>query len=95
MIHLLDPGACQTTTYTGTAGTLTGFPPGAQGVAVFCTTTAHVAINATATTAYMAIPANTLVYLKAPRNGAPFSVSAIQAASGGSVYATPVNAASF
>lgn len=95
MNNLLIPGTCQSVAYTGTAGTVTGFPAGAQGVAVFCTTTAHVAINATATTAYMAIPANTLVYLRAPRNGAPFSVSAIQAASGGNLYATPVDAATF
>lgn len=95
MIELLMPKTCVSVAYTGTAGTTAAIPPGCQGVAVFCTTAAHVAIDATATTAYMAIPANTLVYLRAPRNNAPFTVSAIQVASGGNLYVTPVDAASF
>jgi hypothetical protein len=98
-LELLNPlddaqfGA-QTITYTGTAGVTTGWPAGPQGVAVYCTTDAYVKVGegVTATTASTPIPANTIIPFKVPQGtGAVWRVSAIQVASGGSVYAKPMN----
>lgn len=89
--------AAQTTTYTGTAGTLTGWPEGPQGVLVWCTTDAYirVGVGVTATTSDTPIPAYTPVPIGLPRGtmrtGAPWTVSAIQVSTGGSVYAKPIN----
>lgn len=96
LLNVLDDAqfAAQTVTYTGTAGSTTGWPAGPQGVAVYCTTDAYVKVGegATATTASTPIPANTLVPLKVPQGaGAPWRVSAIQIAAGGSVFAKPIN----
>jgi hypothetical protein len=98
-VELLNPlddaqFAAQTTTYTGTAGTVTGWPAGPQGVAVWCTTDAYVKVGegVTATTASTPIPANTMIPFKVPvGTGAPWRVSAIQVSSGGSVFAKPFN----
>ena len=84
----------QTITYTGTAGVTAGWPAGPQGVAVWCTTDAYVKVGegVTATTASTPIPANTIIPFKVPPGtGAVWRVSAIQVASGGSVYAKPMN----
>lgn len=87
--------AAQTTTYTGTAGSVTGWPAGPQGVVVWCTTAAYVVVGegVTATTSNgTPIPANTPIPFLVPQGtGAPWRVSAIQIASGGSVYAKPIN----
>ena len=86
----------QTTTYTGTAGTVTGFQRGPKAVMVLCTTLAHVKVGAgvTATTSDQIVPANELVKFAVPGDtGSIWTVSAIQVSSGGSVYAKPVGGA--
>lgn len=98
-MELLKPCAdamypAQTKTYTGTAGVTDGWSPGPQGVVVFCTTAAYVAVGegATATISSTPLPANVpVVFAVPPGTGAPWRVSAIQIASGGSVYAKPIN----
>jgi hypothetical protein len=63
---------------------------------VWCTTDAYVrvGVGVTATTADLPIPAAVPVLLKVENpTGEPWRVSAIQIASGGSVYAKPVNLA--
>lgn len=85
--------AGQTASYTGTAGTVTGWPKGPSAVAVVVTTAAYVRVGegVTATSADLYIPANTHVVIIVPPTVADtFTVSAIQVASGGSVYAKPV-----
>ena len=86
--------AAQTTTYTGTAGSTTGWPAGPQGVVVWCTTSAYVVVgeDVTATTSDTPIPANTPIPFKVPGGtGAKWRVSAIQVSDAGSVYAKPIN----
>lgn len=86
--------AARTANYTGTAGSTTGWPAGPQGVVVWCTTAAYVRVGegVTATTSDTPIPANTPIPFKVPLGtGAPWRVSAIQIASGGTVYAKPIN----
>ena len=84
--------AAQTTTYTGTAGTVTGWPKGPNAVAVTVTTAAYVRVGegVTATSADLYVPANTHVVITVPPTANVWTVSAIQVASGGSVYAKPV-----
>lgn len=80
--------------YTGTAGSTSTWPAGPQGVMVWSTTAAHVIVGegVTATTSSTPIPANTPIPFKVPfGTGAPWRVSAIQIASGGTVYAKPIN----
>ncbi len=86
--------AAQTASFSGTAGSTTGWPAGPQGVVVWCSTAAYVVVGegATATTADTPIPANTPIPFKVPGGtGAPWRVSAIQVTSGGTVYAKPIN----
>ncbi len=86
--------AAQTASYTGTAGSTTGWPAGPQGVVVWCTTAAYirVGVDATATTADTPIPPNTPIPFAVPGGtGAPWRVSAVQVSSGGTVYAKPIN----
>lgn len=98
-MELLNPLAdsnfpAQTAAYTGTAGSTTAWPAGPQGVLVWSSTSAYVSVGegVTATTSATPIPANTIVYFQVPQStGAPWRVSAIQVASGGSVYAKPIN----
>lgn len=88
-----------TAAYTGTAGSTSTWPAGPQGVLITCTTAAYVRVgeNVTATTADTYVPANTPILFYVPQagggggTGAPWRVSAIQVASGGSVYAKPCN----
>lgn len=89
--------AAQTTTYTGTAGTVTGWPAGPHAVLVFCTTAAYVkvGVGVTATTASTPLPANAVAVFKVNNpDGAPWTVSAIQVSAGGSVYAKPMDGGS-
>ena len=92
---LNDPAfAAQSAAYTGTAGSTTGWNAGPQGVLVTCTTAAFVRVGegVTATTADTYVPANTPIPFFVPRGtGAAWRVSAIQVASGGTVYAKPIN----
>jgi hypothetical protein len=80
--------------YTGTAGSTTAWNPGPEGVVVWSTTAAYIRVGegVTATTADTPIPANTPIpFVVPPGTGAPWRVSAIQVASGGTVYAKPIN----
>lgn len=90
----------QTATYTGSAGNVTGWAYGPIGVLVWTTTDAYISVGdgATATTTSTPIPAYTPVAFRVPptasQGGAvatTWRVSAIQVASGGSVYAKPIN----
>lgn len=80
--------------YTGTAGSTTAWEPGPEGVVVWCTTNAYIRVGegVTATTADTPLPAGVPVAFKVPAGtGAPWRVSAIQVAAGGTVYAKPIN----
>ena len=85
--------------FTGTAGSTGTWPAGPQGVLVWCTTDAYVAVgeNATATTNDTPIPAYTPVPFYVPQTGGggatggAWRVSAIQVAAGGTIYAKPIN----
>ena len=82
--------------YTGTAGSTSVWPPGANAVLVWATTDAYVKVGAgvTATSASTPIPAYTPVLLNVPKGtGEPWRVSALQISAGGTVYAKPVNGA--
>jgi hypothetical protein len=86
--------AAQTASYTGTAGSTSGWPAGPQGVLIWSSTDAYVRVGegATATTADTPVPAATPILFHVPQGtGATWRVSAIQVASGGTVYAKPVN----
>lgn len=81
--------AAQTVAYTGTAGSVT-FPAACTSILLWTTTAAYVRIGGTATTAHTPLPANTPIVLKVGAlTGAPITVSAIQIASGGNLYAKP------
>jgi hypothetical protein len=98
-MELLNPLAdanypAYTASYTGTAGSTTAWPSGPQGVVIWSTTAAYVTVGegVTATTSSTPIPANTPIPFIVPGGtGAPWRVSAIQIASGGTVYAKPIN----
>ena len=86
--------ATQSVAYTGTAGSVTGWNAGPQGVLVWSTTDAYIRVGegVTATTAATPLPANTPVpFTVPPGTGAVWRVSAIQIASGGTLYAKPIN----
>ena len=91
--------ATQSVSYTGTAGSVTGWNAGPQGVLVWCTTDAYVRVgeSATATTADIPLPAGTPVPIYVPQpgggggTGAPWRFSAIQISAGGTLYAKPIN----
>ena len=90
--------AGQTTTYTGTAGTVTGWKrsgDGPKGVLVYTTTDAYVRVGSgvTATSADYFHPGLTEKTYCVPGEGSNFTVSAIQVSAGGSVYAKPVGGA--
>lgn len=85
-------GSSQTVAYTGTAGTISNAVNANQDTLayVFCTTAAYIAVGAapTATTSNgVAIPANIPIILDL-RKGE--KVSAIQVASGGSLYVSEI-----
>lgn len=89
-------GQGQNVTYTGTAGTITNaLPQGTASVWLYCSTAAYVKIGAspTATTADFPIPANSPVIIPldfAAGEQAQLKVSAVQVASGGSLYVIPM-----
>ena len=87
--------AAQTVAFTGTAGTVTGWPAGPQGVVIWadspCYVLVGVGVTATVTNG-TAIPANTPIPFKVPEGtGAPWTVSAIQISTGGNLYCKPIN----
>lgn len=92
---LNDAGfAAQSVAYTGTAGSVTGWNAGPQGVLVWCTSDAYILVGegATATTAATPLPAYTPVPITVPTNvSGVWRVSAIQIAAGGTLYAKPIN----
>ena len=71
------------------------WPPGPQGVLVWCTQDAYIAVGegVTATSASTPIPAYTPIPFYAPQtgSGAPWQVSALQVSTAGTVYAKPIN----
>jgi hypothetical protein len=88
----------QSVAYTGTAGSVTGWPSGPQGVLVWSTSDAYIAVGegVTATTSATPLPANTPVpiYVQQPAGGATggaWRVSAIQISASGTLYAKPIN----
>jgi len=94
LLNPLDAYPAFTASYTGTAGVTSAWAPGPEGVVVWSTTAAYIKVGegVTATTADTPIPANTPIPFIVPNGtGAPWRVSAIQVASGGSVYAKPIN----
>jgi len=97
---LNDAGfATQSVAYTGTAGSVTGWNAGPQGVLVWCTSDAYIRVgnSVTATSADTPLPANTPVPIYVPQpgdaggNGGTWRVSAIQISAGGTMYAKPIN----
>ena len=92
---LSDSGfATQSVSYTGTAGSVTGWNAGPQGVLVWSTSDAYIRVGegVTATTADTPLPAFTPVPIFVPAGtGAPWRVSAIQITAGGTLYAKPIN----
>ena len=89
----------QSVAYTGTAGSVTGWPAGPQGVLVWSTSDAYIRVGngVTATSADTPLPANTPVpiYVQQPGDaggtGGAWRVSAIQISAGGTLYAKPIN----
>ena len=80
--------------YTGAAGNTATWAAGPQGVMVWCTTDAYVAVGegAVATVASIPLPANVPVPLTVPKdNGGEWRVSALQISVGGAVYCKPIN----
>ena len=82
-------------TTSGTAVTLGPWSPGPEGVLVWCTQDAYIAVGegVTATSASTPIPADTPIPFYAPQtgSGAPWRVSALQVSASGTVYAKPIN----
>jgi len=97
---LNDAGfATQSVAYTGTAGSVTGWNAGPQGVLVWCTSDAYIRIGngVTATSADTPLPANTPVPIYVPQpgdaggTGGTWRVSAVQITTSGTLYAKPIN----
>lgn len=92
---LNDSGfAAQSVAYTGTAGSVTGWNAGPQGVLVWCTSDAYILVGegVTATTAATPLPAGVPVPIYVPQGtGGIWRVSAIQIIAGGTLYAKPIN----
>lgn len=82
-------GASVTVSYTGTAGTTSALPANTQACRVVATTACFIEIG-TAPTAVantgLYLPAGVAEYFSCPPSA---KVSAIQVASGGSIYVTP------
>lgn len=86
--------AAQTATYTGTAGSTTGWNVGPEGVMVWSDQPCYVevGVDAVATTASTPIPAYTPIPFKVqPTVTGTWRVSAIQVSSGGTIYCKPIN----
>ena len=84
----------QSVAYTGTAGTTTGWPSGPQGVLIWSDQPCYVivgdGVTATATNG-TPIPSYTPIAFKINTNGGKWRVSAIQIATGGTIFCKPVN----
>jgi len=84
------PAASLTVAYTGTAGTTSAIPAGASVVRVIATTDCFIEITVAGTAAAantgLYLPALTPEYFSCPPSA---KVSAIQVASGGTLYVTP------
>ena len=94
-INPLDEFDAQSVSYTGTAGSTTGWPAGPEGVGVWSDQDCYVVVgeSVTATTAGMPLPAGVAVAIKVPGGtGALWRVSAIQISTGGTLYCKPINA---
>lgn len=84
----------QSVSYTGTAGSTTGWNAGPEGVMVWSDQPCYVEVGegAVATTASTPIPAYTPIPFKVqPTVSGVWRVSAIQLSAGGTVYAKPIN----
>lgn len=92
---LNDAGfATQSVAYTGTAGSVTGWNAGPQGVLVWSTTDAYIRVGegATATASDTPIPAYTPIPVYVPQGGGGvWRVSALQISTAGTLYAKPIN----
>lgn len=79
---------------SGSAVTLGPWPPGAQGVMVWCTEAAYITVGegVTATSSSTPIPALTPIPFTVSNTvTAPWRVSALQVSTAGIVYAKPIN----
>ena len=83
-----------TAAYTASAGSTNTWPAGPQGVVVWSDQACYIRVGegVTAATTDTPIPAFTPIPFKVPPGtGAPWRVSAIAVATGGTVYAKPIN----
>ena len=81
-------------TYTDTAGVPGTWAAGPQGVVVWSDQACHIEVGegVTATVASTPVPPFTPIPFKVPvGTGAPWRVSAIQVAAGGTIYCKPIN----
>lgn len=98
-MELLNPMSkadfpAQTASYTGTAGSTTGWNTGPEGVMVWSDQPCYVevGVGAVATTASTPIPAFTPIPFKVPVSATGiWRVSAIQVSTAGTVYTKPIN----
>jgi len=84
----------QTASFSGTAGSTTGWNTGPEGVMVWSDQPCYVVVgeNVTATTSDTPIPAFTPIPFKVqPSVSGVWRVSAIQIASSGTIYCKPLN----
>jgi hypothetical protein len=98
-MELLNPLAdanfpAKSVAYTGTAGVTGTWNAGPQGVVVWSDQSCYVLVgeNVTATTSSTPVPPYTPIPFKVPQGtGAQWRVSAIQVATGGTIYCKPIN----
>mgnify|MGYP003660920892 CR=1 FL=1 len=98
-MELLNPLAdsnfpARNVAYTGTAGSTSTWPAGAQGVVIWSTSPCYVIVGegVTATTSSTPLPSNTPIpFVVPPGTGAPWRVSAIQVSANGTIYCKPIN----
>jgi hypothetical protein len=84
----------QTASYTGTAGSTSGWNAGPEGVMVWSDQPCYIAVGegVTATTSDTPIPAYTPIPFKVPTGTSGlWRVSAIQVSTGGTIYCKPIN----
>lgn len=84
----------QTVSYTGTAGSVSGWPAGPEGVVIWSDQPCYVTVGegVTATTSDTPIPAYTPIPFKVPvSTSGLWRVSAIQLSAGGTIYCKPIN----
>ena len=97
LLNPLSRGAfpAQTASFTGTAGSTTGWEPGPEGVMVWSDQPCYVIVGegVTATTSDTPIPAFTPIPFRVPLTvSGVWRVSAIQTSTGGTIYCKPINA---